>query len=78
MIGGTLVIALGFAIYNLFSDIGIPPDQQWANILAWAGGSVLGGFGGFMAGRHLAFGTYRKLSESRDRKEERPLLKEGS
>ena len=78
MVGGTLVIALGFAIYNLFSDIGIPPDQQWANILAWAGGSVLGGFGGFMAGRRLAFGTYRKLSESRDRKEDRPLLKEGS
>ncbi len=78
MIGGALVIALLFALYNLFADIGIPPDQQWTNILAWAGGSVLGGFGAFMAGRRLAFGTYRKLSESRDRKEDRPLLKEES
>ena len=74
----TVAIAVGFALYNWFSDIGIPPDQQWANILGWSGGSVLGGFGAYMAGRRLAFGNYRKLSESRGRKDDRPLLKEGS
>ena len=78
LIGATLVLAVGFALYNLFSDIGIPPDQQWANIFGWSVGSVLGGIGAYMAGRHLAFGNYRKLSESRGRKEDRPLLEEGS
>ena len=78
MIGGTLIIALLFALYNLFADIGIPPDQQWANILAWVGGSVLGGFGAFLGGLRLAFGNYRRLSDSGGLKEDRPLLKEES
>lgn len=78
LIGGTLIIALLFALYNLFADIGIPPDQQWANILAWVGGSVLGGFGAFLGGRRLAFGSYRRLSDSGGLKEDRPLLKEES
>lgn len=78
LIVAIVAIAVGFALYNWFSEIGIPPDQQWANIFGWSGGSVLGGFGAYMAGRRLAFGNYRKLSESRGRKEDRPLLKEGS
>ncbi len=73
-----VVIAVGFAIYNLFSDVGIPPDQQWANIFGWSAGSVLGGFGAFMAGRRLAFGSYRKLSEAKGSREEKPRLGEGS
>lgn len=78
LIGATVVIAVGFALYNWFSDVGIPPDQQWANIFGWSGGSILGGFGAFMAGRRLAFGSYRKLSEAKGSKEDRPLLREGS
>ena len=78
LIVATVVVAVGFAFYNWFSDIGIPPDQQWANIFGWSGGSVLGGFGAYVVGRRLAFGNYRKLSESGGRKEDKPLLKEGS
>lgn len=78
LIGATVVIALGFALYNLFSDVGIPPDQQWANIFGWSGGSVLGAIGACMAGGRLAFGSYRKLSEAKGSKDDKPLLREGS
>ena len=49
------VAALGFTFYNWFSDIGIPPGQQWTNIAAWWAGAALGGTGAYLLGRELAF-----------------------
>ena len=60
-LGGWLLVgiagaaALGFTFYNWFSDIGIPPDQQWWNIGAWCAGTVVGGFAAYLGGRRLAF-----------------------
>ena len=78
LIGATVAAALVFALYNWFSDIGIPPEQQTTNILGWCGGSIVGGVGAYIAGRRVAFGSYRKLAESSNASEERPLLREGS
>ena len=47
--------ALVFTFYNWFSDIGIPPGQQWTNIAAWWAGAALGGTGAYLLGRELAF-----------------------
>lgn len=78
LIGAIVVIVLGFALYNWFSDIGIPPEQQTTNILGWCGGSIVGGVGAYIAGRRVAFRSYRKLLESGNASEEKPLLSEGN
>lgn len=63
LIGVVVAVVLAFAFYNWFSDIGIPPDQQWQNILGWTGGSAAGGVLAYMAGRRLASASYRKPIE---------------
>ena len=64
LIGVIVAIVLAFAFYNWFLDIGIPPDQQWQNILGWVGGSAAGGVLACMAGRRLAAASYRKPIEA--------------
>ena len=78
LIGVAVAAAVLFALYNWFSDIGIPPDQQTANILGWCGGSLVGGVAAYIGGRRMAFNRYRKLAESGTSSDERPLLEEGS
>ena len=78
LIGTTVAAALFFALYNWFSDIGIPPGQQTTNILGWCGGSIVGGVGAYIAGRHMGFRSYRKLTESGNANEETPLLSKGN
>ena len=55
LVGIAGAAALGFTAYNWFSDVGIPPNQQWWNIGAWCAGTVVGGFAAYLGGRQLAF-----------------------
>lgn len=77
LIAAIVAVVLAFALYNWFSDIGIPPGQQMANTIAWGGGAVVGGIGAYLAGRRLAFGSYRKLG-SGEAGQERSLPREDS
>ena len=60
LIGVIVAVVLAFAFYNWFSDIGIPPDQQWQNTLGWLGGSAVGGVLAYRGGLYLASASYRK------------------
>ena len=64
LIGSVMVIVLAFALYNWFSDIGIPPAQQWENIVGCLVGTTVGGFAGYLGGRRLAAASYRKSIEA--------------
>ena len=64
LIAAVSVLVLVFALYNWFSGIGIPPDQQWQNIFGWAGGSVAGGLLAHFAGRRLAVRRFHRQATS--------------
>ena len=67
LVGVAGAAALGFAYYNWFSDVGIPPNQQWWNIGAWWAGSVVGGVGAYLGGRRLAFRRHCSLATNEER-----------